>query len=198
MLVTLILILNQLTGINFIVFSSGLIIAPLTSSLPVIHATNFLLLGVNFGATIVTMFFIDKWGRKKVLFLGLTIALVSMLGLVVVYALPIVEYSYLVVIGLLTTCIAGLAFGPSGVIITLINEILPNRVRIVGIFIAGMISMLFSFYFIGYFLRVGENYSYSLMFLILFIGTCFYYWIVKRFIPETAGKTLEEIEADFD
>ena len=156
MLVTLILILNQLTGINFIVFSSGLIIAPLTNSLPVIHAANFLLLGVNFGATIITMFFIDKWGRKKVLFLGLTIALVSMLGLVVAYSLPITDYSYLVVIGLLTTCIAGLAFGPSGVIITLINELLPNRVRIIGIFMAGMISMLFSFYFIGYFLRVGE------------------------------------------
>jgi hypothetical protein len=63
---------------------------------------------------------------------------------------------------------------------------------------AGMISMLFSFYFIGYFLRVGENYSYSLMFLILFVSSSFYYWIVKRFIPETAGKTLEEIEAEFD
>ena len=198
MLVTLILILNQLTGINFIVFSSGLIIAPLTSSLSVIHATNFLLLGVNFGATIITMFFIDRWGRKRVLFLGLKIALASMLGLVVVYSLPIMQYNYLIVIGLLTTCIAGLAFGPSGVIITLINEMLPNRVRIVGIFIAGMISMLFSFYFIGYFLRVGENYSYSLMFLILFVSSSFYFWVVKRFITETSGKTLEEIESSFD
>ena len=80
MLVTLILILNQLTGINFIIFSSGLIIAPLIDSLPVIHATNFLLLIVNFGATIVTMFFIDKWGRRKVLFLGLSIAMLSMVG----------------------------------------------------------------------------------------------------------------------
>ena len=198
MLVTLILILNQLTGINFIVFSSGLIIAPLTSSLSVIHATNFLLLGVNFGATIITMFFIDRWGRKRVLFLGLKIALASILGLVVVYSLPIMQYNYLIVIGLLTTCIAGLAFGPSGVIITLINEMLPNRVRIVGIFIAGMISMLFSFYFIGYFLRVGENYSYSLMFLILFVSSSFYFWVVKRFIPETSRKTLEEIESSFD
>ena len=198
MLVTLVLILNQLTGINFIVFSSGLIIAPLTNSLPVIHGTNFLLLIVNFGATIITMFYIDKWGRKKVVFLGLKIALISMLGLVVVYSLPITDYSYIVVIGLLTTCVAGLAFGPSGVLITFINELLPNRVRIVGIFMAGMISMLFSFYFIGYFLRVGENYSYSLMFLILFVSSSFYFWIVKRLVPETAGKTLEEIEHSFD
>ena len=108
------------------------------------------------------------------------------------------SYNYLIVIGLLTTCIAGLEFGPSGVIITLINELLPNRVRIIGIFMAGMVSMLFSFYFIGYFLRVGESYSYSLMFFILFISSGFYYWVVKRFIPETAGKTLEEIEHSFD
>jgi len=196
MLVTLLLILNQLTGINFILFSSGMIIAPLTTSLSVIHAINFLLLGVNFGATIITMFFIDKWGRKEVLFLGLKIALVSMFGLIVVYSLPIMQYNYIVVIGLLITCIAGLAFGPCGVIITLINELLPNRVRITGIFMAGMVSMLFSFYFVGYFLRVGEYYNYSLMFGILFVSSSIYYWVVKRLIPETAGKTLEEIEAE--
>ena len=124
--------------------------------------------------------------------------LMCLVGLVVVYSLPVTAYSYLVVIGLLVICVGGLAFGPSGVIITLINELLPNRVRIVGIFMAGSISMLFAFYFIGYFLRIGENYSYSLMFFILIISSGFYYWVVKRFVPETSGKTLEEIEHSFD
>ncbi|MFT4694437.1 MAG: hypothetical protein ACI8TE_001351 [Francisella sp.] len=72
------------------------------------------------------------------------------------------------------------------------------RARIIEIFMAGTISMLFAFYFIGYFLRVGENYSYSLMFLILLVSSSFYYLIVKRLVPETAGKTLEEIEHNFD
>ncbi|MED7789577.1 MFS transporter [Francisella sp. 19X1-34] len=197
-IVTIVLILNQLTGINFIVFSSELIIAPLTSSSYVAHAANFLILAVNFIITILTIFFIDKWGRKKVIYLGLTVALISMLGLIILYSLPGFAYNYILVIILLTTCVAGLAFGPSGVIVTLINELLPNRVRIIGIFMAGVISMLFSFYFIGYFLKVGQNWGFNVMFGLLFISSCIYFWVVRRFVPETSGKTLEEIENEFE
>ncbi|ASG68725.1 MFS transporter [Francisella halioticida] len=197
-IVTVVLILNQLTGINFIVFSSELIIAPLTSSSYVAHTANFLILAVNFVVTILTIFVIDKWGRKKVIYMGLTVGLASMLGLVILYSLPNFAYNYVLVIILLTICIAGLAFGPSGVIVTLINELLPNRVRIIGIFMAGVVSMLFSFYFIGYFLKIGQNWGFNVMFGLLLISSCIYFWVVKKFVPETAGKTLEEIENKFE
>jgi hypothetical protein len=36
------------------------------------------------------------------------------------------------------------------------------------------------------------------MFLILLVSSSFYYLIVKRLVPETAGKTLEEIEYNYD
>lgn len=198
LLVTAVLILNQLTGINFIVFSSELILSPLTNDASILHTANFLILGVNFGITILTIFYIDKWGRKKVIFTGLSVALVSLLLLTVLYSLPTFAYSYVFVILLLTTCIAGLAFGPSGVIVTLINELLPNRVRIVGIFIAGVVSMLFAFFFIGYFLQIGERYGFNIMFGIIFISSLIYLVVVKKLIPETAGKTLEEIEGEFE
>ncbi|QLE79009.1 sugar porter family MFS transporter [Francisella sp. Scap27] len=198
MLVTVLLILNQLTGINFIVFSSEMLIVPLTSNLSVAHFTNFFLLGINFLVTILTILYIDRWGRKKVIFFGLKLALLSMLFLFVVYSLPVFEYSYIVAILMLALCISGLAFGPCGVIVTLINELLPNRVRMIGIFMAGIISMLFSFYFIGYFLRVGEIFGYNMLFLVLFVCSSVYFWVVKRFVPETAGKSLEDIESAFD
>ncbi|AIT09899.1 sugar:proton symporter [Candidatus Francisella endociliophora] len=198
LLVTSVLILNQITGINFIVFSSELILAPLVKNAQVAHIANFFILAINFCATILTIFYIDKWGRKKVIFTGLAVALISMLLLVVLYSLPVFEYSYIAVIVLLISCVAGLAFGPSGVVITLINEILPNRVRIIGIFIAGTASMLFAFFFIGYFLQIGEKYGFNIMFGIIFIGSFIYLMVVKKLVPETAGKTLEEIENEFD
>lgn len=197
LLVTTILILNQLTGINFIIFSSELILSPLTNNIYITHIANSLILVVNFGVTILTIFYIDKWGRKKVIFTGLTIALISMILLVVLYSIPTFDYNYILVILFLITCIAGLAFGPSGVIVTLINELLPNRVRIIGIFIAGVVSMLFAFFFIGYFLQIGERYGFNIMFGIIFISSFVYLLIVKKLIPETAGKTLEEIENEF-
>ncbi|WP_338401294.1 MFS transporter, partial [Francisella orientalis] len=49
---------------------------------------NSLILIVNFGVTILTIFYIDKWGRKKVIFTGLTITLISMILLIVLYSLP--------------------------------------------------------------------------------------------------------------
>lgn len=198
MLVTVLLILNQLTGINFIVFSSEMLIVPLTSNLSVAHFTNFFLLGINFLVTILTILYIDRWGRKKVIFFGLKLALLSILFLFVVYSLPVFEYSYIIAILMLALCISGLAFGPCGVIVTLINELLPNRVRMIGIFMAGIISMLLSFYFIGYFLRVGEIFGYNMLFLVLFVCSSVYFWVVKRFVPETAGKSLEDIESAFD
>lgn len=197
LLVTAILILNQLTGINFIVFSSKLIILPMANEY-VANITNFLIVGVNFIATIITVLYIDKWGRKRVIFSGLIVALTSMLLLSLLFSLPSFAYSYIVTISLLVICVAGLAFGPSGVVVTLINELLPNRVRIIGIFMAGTVAMIFSFFFIGYFLRIGDSYGFNVMFGILFVSSFIYLLVVKKLVPETAGRTLEEIEGEFE
>lgn len=181
LLVTTILILNQLTGINFIIFSSELILSPLTNNIYITHIANSLILIVNFGVTILTIFYIDKWGRKKVIFTGLTITLISMILLIVLYSLPTFDYNYILVILFLITCIVGLAFGPSGVIVTLINELLSNRVRIIGIFMAGVVLMLFAFFFIGYFLQIGERYGFNIMFGIIFISSFVYLLLLKTY-----------------
>ncbi|WP_234384274.1 hypothetical protein [Francisella noatunensis] len=57
--------------------------------------------------------------------------------------------------------------------------------------------MLFAFFFIGYFLQIGERYGFNIMFGIIFISSFVYLLIVKKLIPETAGRTLEEIENEF-
>ncbi|WP_338401122.1 MFS transporter, partial [Francisella orientalis] len=63
-------------------------LSPLTNNIYITHIANSLILIVNFGVTILTIFYIDKWGRKKVIFTGLTITLISMILLIVLYSLP--------------------------------------------------------------------------------------------------------------
>jgi MFS family permease len=152
LLISSILILNQLTGINAILFTSTKILGTITENIIFLKGINFLIVIVNFLATVLTIIVIDKWGRKKVFFIGLGVGMASLLMLVIIFSLPSFHMKFFLAALFLSTCIGGLAFGPSGIIVTLINELLPNSIRVVGIFVAGGLSTIFAFYFIDSFL----------------------------------------------
>ena len=164
LLVSSILILNQLTGINAILFTSTKILSTITDNIFILKGINFLVVIINFLATVLTIIVIDKWGRKKVFFIGLGIGMASLLMLVIIFSLPNFDMKVILAVLFISTCIGGLAFGPSGIIVTLINELLPNSVRVVGVFVAGGLSTIFAFYFIEHFLVVGQDYGFNILF----------------------------------
>ena len=90
------------------------------------------------------------------------------------------------------------ALGPGVCVWLALSELMPTRIRSNGMSIALVINQLVSTTLAGVFLPFVSKYGYSSMFF-LFSGFAVIYFLVAAFLlPETKGKTLEEIEAHFD
>ena len=89
------------------------------------------------------------------------------------------------------------ALGPGVCVWLALSELMPTRIRSNGMSIALVINQLVSTTLAGIFLPFVSKYGYSSMFF-LFSGITVIYFLVAAFwLPETKGKTLEEIEASF-
>jgi MFS family permease len=110
---------------------------------------------------------------------------------------PDAGHGWLVAIGLYLFA-AFYASGPGVCVWLALSELMPTRIRSNGMSIALVINQLVSTTLAGIFLPVVSKYGYSAMF-ILFAGfTVIYLITVTFFLPETKGKTLEEIERYFE
>lgn len=78
------------------------------------------------------------------------------------------------------------------------SELMPTRIRSNGMSIALVLNQLTSTILAGVFLPVVSKYGYSTIFLVFAGFTIIYLIAVTIFLPETKGKTLEEIEDYFD
>lgn len=90
------------------------------------------------------------------------------------------------------------AMGPGVCVWLALSELMPTRIRSNGMSIALVLNQTVSTTLAAIFLPVVGKYGYSTMFY-LFAGFTVVYWLVAAFLlPETKGKTLEEIEQIFD
>jgi hypothetical protein len=93
--------------------------------------------------------------------------------------------------------IIGFAFGP-GVCLWLVSaELLPTRVRSIGMGIGVLANAGVTIATTSLFLPIIGNYGYAAMWAVWFVCTLGYFLFSAFILPETKGKTLEEIEADF-
>ena len=89
------------------------------------------------------------------------------------------------------------AVGPGVCVWLALSELMPTRIRSNGMSVALVINQLVSTTLAAIFLPFVSKYGYSSMFF-LFAGiTVIYFLTVTFLLPETKGKTLEEIEAHF-
>jgi len=90
------------------------------------------------------------------------------------------------------------ATGPGVCVWLALSELMPTRIRSNGMSIALVVNQLVSTTLTAIFLPVVGKHGYSTMFF-LFVGfTVIYFLTVLLFLPETKGKTLEEIEKHFE
>jgi MFS family permease len=90
------------------------------------------------------------------------------------------------------------ACGPGVCVWLALSELMPTRIRSNGMSIALVINQLVSTTLAGIFLPVVSKYGYSAMFFLFAGFTVIYLVTVTFFLPETKGKTLEEIERYFE
>jgi len=109
---------------------------------------------------------------------------------------PEARNGWLVALGLYVF-MAFFALGPGVVVWLALSELMPTRIRSNGMSIALVINQLVSTTLAAIFLPFVSKHGYSSMF-VLFAGfTVLYFVVAAFFLPETKGKTLEEIEAHF-
>jgi SP family myo-inositol transporter-like MFS transporter 13 len=90
------------------------------------------------------------------------------------------------------------AVGPGVCVWLALSELMPTRIRSIGMSVALLINIGVSTTIAGIFLPTVGQYGYSTMFFV-FAGCTVVYFITATFIlPETKGKTLEEIERHFE
>ncbi|MDE6623904.1 MAG: sugar porter family MFS transporter [Alistipes sp.] len=150
---------------------------------------------VNMLTTVLALLIIDRAGRKKLVYYGVSGMIVSLLliGLYFLYGAELRLSSLLLLVfflGYVFCC----AISICAVIFVLLSEMYPTKVRGLAMSIAGF-SLWIGTYLIGQLTPwMLETLSPSGTFF-LFAAMCVpYIWIVHSLVPETTGRTLEEIE----
>jgi SP family myo-inositol transporter-like MFS transporter 13 len=103
---------------------------------------------------------------------------------------------------LVTACLclfmAAYALGPGVVVWLMLSELMPTRIRSLGMGIALLLNQGASTLIAGLFLPVVGRFGYFAMFAFWGACTVVYFLTAAFFLPETKGKTLEEIEQHFE
>jgi len=90
------------------------------------------------------------------------------------------------------------AIGPGVCVWLALSELMPTRIRSNGMSIALVLNQAVSTTIAAVFLPTVGKYGYSTMFFGFAACTVIYFVTATWFLPETKGKTLEEIEAYFE
>lgn len=150
---------------------------------------------VNMGTTILALLIIDKVGRKKLVYVGVSGMIISLL-LIGLYFLN-GEAMGLSSIFLLTFFLLYIFFTAgsiSAVIFVFLSEMYPTKIRGLAMSIAGL-SLWVGTFLIGQLTPwLLENATPAGTFFLFALMCIPYMLIVWKLMPETAGKSLEDIE----
>lgn len=188
-------ILGQFMGVNAVLYYGPEIFQDAGLSSEGSMFSTVLVGVVNMLTTVIALLIIDKVGRKQLVWWGVS-------GMIVCLAAIGSYFAWGDALGLGTgflLCFFLLyvfctAISISAVVFVLLSEMYPNRVRGLAMSIAGL-ALWVGTYLIGQLTPwMLENLTPAGTFF-LFAFMCLpYLWIMGRHIPETTGKTLEEIE----
>ena len=98
----------------------------------------------------------------------------------------------------LFTFMAFFAVGPGVCVWLALSELMPTRIRANGMSFSLLINQAVSTTIAAVFLPTVGKYGYSAMFFVFAGCTVVYFITAAFFLPETKGKTLEEIEEHFE
>lgn len=194
LLAIMIAFFNQVSGINAIIY-----FAPRIFEMAGISTENALISTIGIGlinlfATFFGLYLIDRLGRKKLMYIGsfgyiisLTLMAYNFLGPgIPAFWLPIFVFGF----------IASHAVGQGSVIWVFISEMFPNELRAYGQslgsfthwILAALIANIFPFFANNF----GPGYIFAFFCLMMI---CQLLWVRFK-MPETKGRTLEEIQKD--
>ncbi|MFF5056393.1 sugar porter family MFS transporter [Micromonospora sp. NPDC000663] len=199
---------QQLTGINGIIYYADPIFSAAGFHTPgeQLAATTWAIGGVDSLFTLVAVAFLDRLGRRPLLLVGLLGMAISLVVVSVSFAkMPLGVGSagaaghhpsdagiFLLIGVVMFVAFYAMSIGPTAW--TVINEIFPGRIRGRCVAVASATHWGTEYLVTQFFLTMLSALGRSGVFA-LFAGTCVLgFLFVWRYLPETKGKTLEQIQ----
>lgn len=184
-------VFQQVTGINVIMYYAPSIFKSAGFGTDSALLQTAIMGLVNLTFAVASMFFVDKLGRKPLMIIGSIGMGISLLLLAVTFITNNFQGYFVLfcIMGFLASF--GFSLGP--VVWVLISEIFPNSLRshavAVSVFLLWAANFVVSFSF-PYLLEHLKGFSFLIYSLMCFL--CL--WFVIKFLTETKGKSLEQIE----
>jgi sugar porter (SP) family MFS transporter len=183
---------NQLTGINIIMYyatdifrSAGFSTSSAIGQTVIIGLTNLLF-------TLVAMTIIDRVGRKTLLLAG-AIGMTIFLGFFSYAYISGFRQGYMLLV-MLIGFIAFFAASQGAVIWVLLAEMFPNSVRARGSAIGSFSHWFFNAVLTFLFPVVSAAVGIGYVFIFYAIATLVSFFFFRKFLTETKGRSLEELE----
>jgi len=190
---------NQFTGINVVMYYSAKIFLAAGFSSESSILQTVIVGATNLVFTLIAMAVIDKLGRKKMLLLG-ALLMTAFLGLFAYLFLASIQGLGLLI--MLVLFVGSFAFSQGAVVWVILSEMFPNNIRARATSIGSFSLWVFCFVttllfpiVLGLFEKEdGTNNGIAYIFLFYAVMTLISFFFFKKYLFETKGKTLEELE----
>ncbi len=188
---------QQITGINTVIYFAPTIFqsAGLSSASVSILATAGVG-AVNVVMTLVAMWLIDKVGRRVLLLVGLVGMAVPLCGLAAAFYIGSGGNLAVLTVASLAAYVGCFAIGLGPVFWLLIFEIFPLALRGRAMSLATVSNWGFNLLVTLTFLNLVTLFGQSGVFVLYAVLTAVAFVFVLKLVPETKGRSLEQIEAD--
>lgn len=186
-------VFQQASGINVIVYYAPSIFKSAGFGMDSALLQTAIMGLINLTFAVVAMFFIDRFGRKPLMIIGSIGTGVSLLLLAITFISNHFEGYFVLFCIMGYLAFFGFSIGP--VIWVIISEIFPNSLRsyaiAISFFFLWLADFIVSFTF-PYLLTNLKGYSFLIYSFVCFVCLLF----VIKYVTETKGKTLEQIEKE--
>ena len=183
-------VFQQFVGINVALYYAPRIFESMGAAKDASMLQTIIMGLVNVVFTVVAILTVDKWGRKPLLIVGSIGMAIGMIAISTLAFLDIIGTTTLIFIIIYTASFM-MSWGP--ICWVLISEIFPNKIRSQAVAIAVAAQWTANFFISS---------TYPPMMEFSNGGTYFFYGVMSilsalfvwKYVPETKGKTLEEME----
>ena len=191
---------QQMTGINAVLFYTIDIFKASPAFSKLSHICTVIVGVVQVCATLVSCMVMDNFGRKKFLMVGGVIMSITLFCFGLYYRLEDMEFvgiSALVPIACLNLYIVGFSIGWGPIPMLVMSEIFPTRCRGIAAMICMCFNWFMAFVVTREFITLQDLLGKQHVFYLFSVCCAFSIWFVWKFLPETRGKSLEDIELYF-
>ncbi|HAA19623.1 MAG TPA: D-xylose transporter XylE [Cytophagales bacterium] len=188
---------QQFVGINVVLYYAPEIFKSTGMGTEAALFQTILVGAINMIFTIIAIVSVDKYGRKPLMLIGALVMGVSMLVLGGTFAANQMGVASLIFMMIYTAAFA-LSWGP--VTWVLLSEIFPNRIRGKAMALAVAVQWACNFIVSQTFPMMNnstwlnDQFNHGFAYWIYGLCSLLAAWFVWKIVPETKGKTLEEME----